>query len=1061
MTNSPFNEGQLKALTWRCIGPPRGGRVVAVAGHPTEMMTFYFGACAGGIWRTTDGGVYWENISDGFLERAAVGALTVAQSDPNVIYAGMGEATIRLDVSWGDGVYRSTDAGRTWANVGLRETRHIGAIRIHPQNPDIVYVAAVGNAFAPSKERGVFRSNDGGRSWEHILAKSEMAGAIDLAMDATNPRILYASIYECYRKPWVLSSGGPESGLWKSTDGGDSWFEITRAKGLPKSDMLGKIGVTISPANPDRVWAIIEAACDQAGVYRSDDGGATWEQLSSNRDLIQRPWYYCHIFADPQDADTVYINNLKMWKSTDGGKNYVEITTPHGDNHDLWIDPHNPQRMINGNDGGACVSFNGGATWSTIYNQMTSQFYHLDIDNQYPYRVYGTQQDNSSISVPSATEKGGIPWGDCYVAGTGESGYIAVHPQDPNIVYVGAVGSSPGGGGALQRYDHQTRQIRLVTVWPETYTGWGAGDLRYRFPWTFPICFSPHDPNILYSTGSHIFRSTDEGSSWTVISPDLTRADTDKLAPSGGPLTLDTSGAEHYCTLSAFVESPHQPGLLWAGSDDGLVHLSTDGGATWQCITPPELPEWTTVCTIELSPHEPATAYLAATRYKLGEDRPFLFKTTDYGKTWQDLSSAFAMGEITRVIRADHVQRGLLFVGTETGLFVSLDDGAHWRRLQNNLPVVPVYDLMIKGADLVVATHGRSFWILDDITPLRTLAAGPLSTGFYLYQPRTTVRQNLGWSVSLFRGPGKNYSMGLGGVMTFTETKDANGQTVRKMLDSGENPPLGVIIYYQLPDTPILPLTLVITDAEGNPVKSFSSGSPDAHGAQVKNSDEPRLPAEPGLNRFVWNMRYPDATKAIGDVTTEKSVTGPVAAPGRYQVRLTMGDDDMVQSFQICIDPRVNATADDLAAQFTLWEAICEKISVTHSAINRLRSIRRQVDEWRGRARGHTTIIEAAQGLLEKLTAIEAELVQIDAKSAGDRLRLKSRLNTKLIGLLSVVACADARPPQQAYEVFGYLASQVNRQLDLLEGIEGDDLAAFNDLVKEAGIPSVSPMEPD
>jgi photosystem II stability/assembly factor-like uncharacterized protein len=1058
MTQPSLTPAHLQALTWRCIGPPRGGRVVAVAGHPSEPMTFYFGACAGGVWQTSDGGVYWENISDGFFTSSAVGALAVAASDPNVLYAGTGEATIRLDVSYGDGIYKSTDGGKSWRNVGLRDSHHIGKVRIHPQNPDLVYVAALGHAFGPNQERGVFRSKDGGATWERVLFKSNQAGAIDLALDERNPRILYAAIWECHRNFWELSSGGPESGLWKSSDGGDTWSELTNNPGLP-SGLKGKIGITVSPASPNRVWAIIEAEGEKAGVYRSENGGATWEQVSNNRDLIQRPWYYCHIFADPQDADTIYINNLKMWKSVDGGKSYSEITTPHGDNHDLWIDPRNPRRMVQGNDGGACVSFNGGATWSTIYNQLTAQFYHLDIDNQYPYRVYGTQQDNSSISVPSATEKGGIPWSDCYAAGTGESGYIAVHPTDPNIVYVGAVGSSPGGGGALQRYDHRSKQIRLVTVWPELYTGWGAGDQKFRFPWTFPICFSPHDPNVLYSTGSHVFRSLDEGDSWQMISPDLTRADPEKLRASGGPITLDTSGAEHYCTISAFVESPHQPALFWVGSDDGLLHLSQDGGDNWVRITPTNLPEWSFIRTIELSPADPATAYVAATRYKLDDFRPYLFKTTDYGQSWQSLSERFPQDEITRVIRVDPAQPGLLYVGTESGLFVSLDDGANWQRLQGNLPVAPIYDLKLKGNDLVLATHGRSFWILDDVTPLRQMAASGAPQRVQLFPPATAIRQTLGWSVGLWRGPGKNYAMGLGSAMTFSEEKGADGEQKRKMLDAGENPPQGAIIYYYLPEAPTTPLTLTFLDADGNEIKRFiSKPSPAAaldKGKESKANDERFAPASGGLNRFVWDLRYPDATKVPSDLTTEKAVTGPVAAPGRYQVQLRVGEQCFTQSFDLRIDPRVTASQADLEAQFALGRQICDRISVLHTAINRLRRIRQQVEEWRKRSEENLAIVQAATALEEKLTAIENQLVQTGAKTGNDRLRLPGRLNTKLIGLISVVNCADAKPPQQAYRVFDHLSAQVDQQLALLDGVLGDDLVAFNDLVRSANVAPV------
>ncbi|MEZ4864497.1 MAG: glycosyl hydrolase [Caldilineaceae bacterium] len=1054
MTTAQVDASFMQALTWRCIGPPRGGRVVAVAGHPTERMTYYFGAVGGGVWKTTDGGVYWENITDGQFTSAAVGALAVAESDPNVIYAGTGEATIRGDVSFGDGVYRSTDGGKSWTNVGLADTHHIAQIRIHPQNPDLVYVAALGHAFGPNAARGVFRSKDGGKQWEKVLFKSEKAGAVDLSMDATNPRILYATLYETVRTFWSLTSGGPDSSIWKSTDGGDTWTELTNNLGLP-TGLKGKIGITVSPAKPERVWAIIEAEQEQAGVYRSDNGGATWEQLTGNRDLIQRPWYYCHIFADPQDADTVYINNLKMWKSVDGGKNYSEITTPHGDNHALWIDAHDPQRMINGNDGGACVSFNGGATWSTIYNQLTGQFYHLDVDNRYPYHVYGTQQDNSSIGVPNATEKGGIPWTDCYAAGTGESGYIAVNPENANIVYVGAVGSSPGGGGALQRYDHRTKQIRLITVWPEMYTGWGAGSMKYRFPWTFPIAFSPHDSNVLYTCGNHLFRTTNEGSSWEILSPDLTRNDPDKLVPSGGPLTLDTSGAEHYCTISTFLESRHEAGVFWAGSDDGLIHLSRDGGQSWQNVTPPDLPEWTLIATITESPHAAGTVYVAATRYKLDDYSPYLYKSSDYGQSWQRIDASYptyqGRTQITRVIREDTAQPGLLYVGGETGLYISVDDGRSWQRMEANLPVAPIYDMLVKESDLVVATHGRAFWILDELTPLRQAAAANVVTeAVHLFPPRPTTRLTLGWSVSMFRGPGKNYMMGLGSAITFTEEKNAEGQPVRKMLDAGENPPTGVVLYYWLKEQPESPIKLTFFDNAGKEIRSYSNKT------ESTPKDETTIPAKAGLNRFVWDMRYPDAVKVPGDLTTEKASTGPRAKPGDYQAQLTVGDQTQTVPFVIVADPRVNASQADLDAQFQLWQEITAKVSDAHNGINRLRKVRTQLDGWIERALDNQQVVDAAKAIREKLDAIEQELVQTQATTNNDRLRLPSRLNTKLIGLISIVSAADARPPQQAYDVFTHLSGQIDDQLALLDGIIGDDLAAFNDMVLAANITPVS-----
>ncbi len=791
MSTPPYDPSFLQDLQWRCIGPPRGGRVVAVAGDPVEPMTAYFGAVAGGVWKTTDGGTYWENVSDGFLNTSSIGALAVAPSDPNVIYAGTGETTIRLDVSYGDGVYKSTDAGKTWTHLGLEETRHIGEIRVHPNDPDLVYVAALGHAFGPNPERGVYRSRDGGRNWEKVLYRSPKAGAVDLAMDPNNPRLLYASIWETYRNFWSLSSGGPDSGLFKSTDGGDTWTEISDNEGLPKG-IKGKIGVAVSPAQADRVWAIVES--EQEGLYRSDDGGRKWQRVSDNRDLIHRPWYYCHVFADPCHADTVYVTNLKMWKSTDGGRRFEQVTTPHGDNHDLWIDPKDPRHLVQGNDGGACVSFNGGRSWSNIYNQLTAQLYRIDIDNQFPYRVYATQQDNASICVPSATEYGAIAWGHCFSPGTGESGFVAVHPENPDIVYLGAIGSSPGGNGVLQRFDRKTGQIRLVNVWPEESTGWAPKDLKYRFAWTYPIAISPHDPNVLYAGGNMLFRSLDGGGSWEAISPDLSRNDPTKLEASGGPVTKDASGAEGYATLSTFVESKHQPGEFWAGTDDGLVHLSRDGGGNWDNITPPELPEWSYVGCVEVSPHDPATAYVSATRYKLDDYRPYLYKTEDYGRSWRSVTGDFPQDQITRVVRADPVRAGLLFVGTETGVFVTFDDGEHWQPLRNNLPVVPVYDLKIKDSDLVAGTHGRSFWILDDLTPLRRMDAQAAG----LFPPRPTYRTRLNWSVNMFADKGKNYMLGLGGNACYYQDETSEGESVRRFLDAGQNPPSGVIVYYLL-----------------------------------------------------------------------------------------------------------------------------------------------------------------------------------------------------------------------------------------------------------------------
>ncbi|MXX51481.1 MAG: glycosyl hydrolase, partial [Chloroflexi bacterium] len=712
----------LAKLKWRCIGPHRGGRVVAVAGDPEQKHTFYFGACAGGVWKTSDGGLYWRNISDGYFGTAAIGALAVAPSDPRILYAGTGESTIRGNVSHGDGVYKSSDGGRSWQHIGLRETRHIGKVVVHPQDPDTVYVAAFGRAFGQSEERGVYRSQDGGASWQLVLHKSVRAGSHDVALDNNNPRILFAAIWQAQRYPHKLDSGGEDCGLWRSMDGGDSWQDISRHAGLP-TGLLGKIGVTVSPVKPGRVWAVVEA--EDGAVFRSDDYGESWARGSEQSLLRTRPWYYMHITADTQDADTVYVQNYGCWKSTDAGDSFTQMPTPHGDEHAMWIDPADNQRIVKGNDGGACVSFNGGASWSSIYNQPTAQLYHVCTDDDFPYRVYGSQQDNTAISLPSATVDGAIHERDWYAPGGGESGYIAIKPDDPAIV----VASGPIGQRAyndlMTQYNDRTGQKWIITPWPELY-GWGVGaeKLKYRFQWTFPIHFSRHDNDTLYVCSQHLHRSTDLGASFEALSPDLTRNDPDKLRASGGPITRDNTGAEVYCTIFALAECPHEAGVLWAGTDDGLAHLSRDGGRNWREITPPDLPDWALISIIEPSPHQAGAAYLAATRYKLDDTRPYLYKTSDYGASWQRITAGIPEHEFTRVIREDPNQRGLLYAGTETGIYVSFDDGGAWQLLGGNLPITPIHDFVIKDRALVVATHGRSFWILDDLSPLQQVAAG-------------------------------------------------------------------------------------------------------------------------------------------------------------------------------------------------------------------------------------------------------------------------------------------------------------------------------------------------
>ena len=1060
-----IDSAMLHSLQWRLIGPFRGGRVVAVAGDPVHTQVFYFGSTGGGIWKTTDGGIIWENVSDGSFKRASVGAIAVSTSDPNVIYAGMGETTIRGNVSHGDGVYKSTDGGKTWTHLGLADTRNIAKVRIHPQNPDLVYVAALGHAHGPNPERGVYRSRDGGKTWEQILFRSDKAGAIDLAMDPNNPRILYAAIWEAQRKPYTLVSGGEDCGIFKSTDGGDNWTEITRKPGLP-TGVLGKIGLAVSLAKEDRVWAIIDA--EDGALFRSNDGGENWERLSEDRNLWARPWYYQHIYADPKDPETIWALNVQCWKSVDGGRTFFEVQVPHGDNHDLWIDPHDPQRMIEGNDGGACVSFNGGASWSSIYNQPTAEMYHVTTDNQVPYRVYGAQQDNSTITVPSRSALAGITQSDIYDVGGGESGYIAVRPDDTNIVYAGNY------LGYLTRYDHRSRQERNIAVWPELATGWGAKDQKYRFQWTFPILLSPHDPNVLYVTGNHVFRSTDEGNSWQIISPDLTRNDITKMEASGGPPTRDNTGTECYCTIFAFAESPLKRGLFWAGSDDGLLHISQDGGETWRNITPPDLPEWALVSIIEPSPHDPATAYVAANRYKLDDFHPYLYKTNDYGATWTKITTGIAENDFTRAIREDPVRRGLLYAGTETGVHVSFDDGEHWQSLRLNLPAVPIHDLVIKDTDLVAATHGRSFWILDDITPLRYISEQVQDAPVYLFEPRPAVRFITSWGYSRASAPGIFYRNTGDIMITARRELKPGGEMVDRNLNAGENPPDGVLVYYSLKQKPEGEVKLTFLDAQGEQIKAFTSEqaqsqSPKAEDAPPETPDEeedrekkdPRVPKEAGMNRFLWNTRYPDPKKVDGYVASEAVMAGPVAAPGTYHVQLTVADQTLTEAFEIQKDPRVPATQEDLDSQFKLLLKVRDKLSETHDAINTLRNIRQQVEDWERRTRDrkdHEAVSSAARSLKEKLSPIEDELTQSRAKTRQDTMNFPAKLNGKLAWLAGVVASAQAAPTRQQYELYADLAGRIDVQIQRLQEIIDTDVAAFNGLMRESEMPAVIPI---
>ncbi|MCC6791269.1 MAG: glycosyl hydrolase [Thermomicrobiales bacterium] len=1039
---SSVTESVLYGLSWRNIGPHRGGRVVAVAGDVNDRETFYMGACAGGVWKTVDGGLAWRNVSDGYFTTAAIGALACSESDPNVLYAGTGEASIRGNVSHGDGVYKSTDGGKTWRNMGLRDTRHIGKIQIHPKNPDIVYVAALGHAFGPSEERGVFRSTDGGESWERVLYKSPRAGSHDVTMDLNNPRILYAAIWQVQRYPHTLINGGEESGIYRSMDGGDTWQEITRNPGLP-AGILGKIGVAASRAKPGRVWALVEA--EDGAMFRSDDYGATWTRLSEQALLRTRPWYYMHVTADPVDPDTVYVQNYSIWKSIDGGASFTKMPSPHGDEHALWIDPKDNQRMVEGNDGGAIVSFNGGGIWSSIYNQPTAQLYHVIADDQVPYRVYGSQQDNTAISVPSATTDAAIHERDWFIPGGGESGYIGIKPDEPWHI----VASGPAGrhiyNDIMTHYDHRTGQVRNITVWPELY-GWGVGAevLKYRLQWTFPILFSRHAPHPLYVAGNVLFKSTDLGSSFEVISPDLTRNDPDKLKASGGPITRDNTGAEVYCTIFALAESPRRPEVLWAGTDDGLVHFSEDFGKTWTNVTPPDLPEWALISIIEVSPHEEGVVYVAATRYKLDDTKPYLFKTADNGKTWTAITGGIPDHEFTRVIREDPNRRGLLYAGTETGIYVSFDDGGTWRRLGGNFPVVPVHDFIIKGVELVVASHGRSFWILDDLTTIHQLADLPTNAGATLFAPRSRqrIRRYEGWGGDSDKAF-VQYGQAGPSQIRYDPVDRPDGTTGEAWLDAGTNPPDGIAVFYHLTETPTDEITLTFLDESGNEIRTFSS---------AKEQQPPRVPKSAGLNCFVWNLREPGAEKAtVEELQRWDRPDGAMVVPGSYQVRLTVAGESQTRSFAVEPDPRIETGQAALIEQRDMLREIIGTLSRTNQTLNSLDDLKKQVAYWQGRT-GDQKVQALAKPVLDELDELAPRLIDVQMKGAQ---LWPSGLHEKLNALFDTVDGADYAPPKQTREVFGELNAELEEVIGWLRNLNAEGVAELRRAIEATGLPIV------
>jgi photosystem II stability/assembly factor-like uncharacterized protein len=1041
-------QSTLDSLQWRNIGPFRGGRVVAVAGDVSEPMTFYMGACAGGVWKTEDGGVSWRNISDGFFNTAAIGALAVSESDPNVIYAGTGETSIRNQVSHGDGVYRSDDAGRTWRHLGLSDTRYIGKIQIHPEDPDTVYVGALGHAFGPNEERGVFRTTDGGETWEKVLHISPNTGCHDVSMDRNNPRILYAVAWQVQRYPHILWSGGWESGLWRSFDGGDTWEDITRNYGLPQG-MIGKAGIVASPAQPGRVYAVVEA--EDGAVFRSDDYGDTWERGSEQSLLRTRPWYYMHITADPVDPDTVWVQNYQLWKSIDAGKSFDNVPTPHGDDHALWIDPYNTDRMIEGNDGGACVTFNGGRSWSSIYNQPTGQFYHVTTDNRFPYSIFGSQQDNTAMVVPSMSIEGAIHERDLFAPGGGESGYIGIKPDDEDLV----VASGPQGRRAyddiMTLYNRRTGQIWNNTVWPELW-GWGVGAdvMKYRFQWTFPIMFSKHDPDALYVASQHVHRSYDLGASFEVVSPDLTRNDPEKQRASGGPITRDNTGAEIYCVIFALEESHHEPGVFWVGTDDGRVHITRDNCGSWEEITPPDMPEWTQISIIDPSPHDAGTAYIAAMRYKMDDNRPFIYKTTDYGKSWTKITGGIPDHEFIRVVREDPNRKGLLYAGSETGLYISFDDGANWERINSKLPVVPVYDLIIKNQELIVASHGRGFWTIDDLTPVHQFSDEVTSGKAHLYKPKDALRMRV---YGRFRGEPKigytSYARVSTSIAPLTGERQKDGTVTTRYLDSAPNPELGAAIHFHLNED-VNNVELTILDKDGTELRSFSSS-------------DGLVPTGSGAHRFQWDLRLegardvqdPDLITWNTMGTMVSSVgKGPMVVAGEYQVRLTVDGETFSQPLTVKNNPLLESDPQDLVEQFNMLIDIRDTISQLNRLIDHTSDLRKQAKAWHERTAGvdgKDEIASEAQKLIEQLDEIRPKLIDVNIWQSQ---LYASGLHEKMHALFESVDSADYAPPKQAREVFEKLG-------DEMEGLQAQvssaqrDASVLSQKISTAGIPFI------
>ncbi len=1011
-----------RGMKYRSIGPFRGGRSLTAAGIPGDPTTYYFGATGGGVWKSTDGANTWSPAFDK-AGAPSIGSIAVAASDPNVVYVGTGEACIRGNIGQGDGVWKSVDAGKTWKNVGLKDSRAIGRVIVDPRNSDIVFVAALGHPYGANAERGVFRTLDGGKTWDKVLFKDENTGAIDVAFDPQNANILFASLWESRRTPWSLSSGGPGSGIYRSTDSGATWKKLEE-HGLPPGP-YGRIGLAVG-ANSDRVYALIEAK--EGGLYRSDDGGDSWDLVNGSHGLVQRAWYYMHVIADPQDANTVYVADVEFFKSTDGGRNFNKVKVPHGDNHGLWIDPKNTKRMIASNDGGVTVSLDGGKSWTREDNQPTAQFYHVITDTRTPYYVYGSQQDNSTVAIASRSDDGLIGDDNWYAVGGGEAGYIAPNPTDPNIVYAGDY------QGNITRFDRRTNQVKSIAVWPELTDARGAAVLDHRFQWTAPIVTSPFDANTIYYGGERIFKTSDGGTHWDTISGDLTRNDKSKQQPSGGPITIDDTGTEYYDTVFTIAPSPLAKGLIWAGTDDGLIQVTRDEGKSWSNVTPKDLAEWSRISLIEASPHDAGTAYVAIDRHQNDDLAPYIYKTTNYGSTWTRITTGIPDGAFVRAVREDPKKKGLLYAGTERGVFVSFDDGGHWRSLQNNLPLVPVHDLVIKNDDLVLATHGRAFWILDDVSPLRQFADSVAAEDIHLYKPATAYRVH-------------------------------TGEAPAKLSFDGKNPPNGAVIYFYLKQAP-KPETkqevkIEILDATGNVVRSYSSNKSEPLDEPLDPDDKKRekeIKPEDGLNRFVWDLHYEEANRVPNYYLWEYNdgAKGPLAVPGNYQVRLTASGKSLTAPFEVKIDPRVTTSQADLEKQFKLEVDVREQLNRVYDAVNQIEDVRDQLDGLKKRlvpSDSSKALFDGASALDAKLIAVRDPLINFKISASEDSLAYAPGIDAKLAFLsMSVAGFADSAPTEAEYQEFDKLKRQTDELLAHWDEVRNADITNFQKLAAEQNI---------